>query len=134
MNIKRLKPILCYLRSSLETRDQTFWHRDYGYSHCLAGHCQLAAGKPADRRLARSDAAAYLGLTNEEAAWLFAAERTLSQLDWAAHTGQCRIYEEIYAIDGFDADGFDRLGRDRLGRDRDDHTFFPWRAQQGALD
>jgi hypothetical protein len=117
MNQQRLQAILDFIRQNPDRWDQTQWHSPCGSSHCLAGHAQLAAGLPADNYLARAEAKAYLGLEHEEAEWLFAGERTLSQLERACRTGQCLIYDEAYGPDGFDPDGFDRDGCDRDGYD-----------------
>lgn len=83
-----------------ETFDQTQWH--CGTKHCIAGHCQILGGRPQNSRAA-SDAEEMLGISKDDADWLFAGHRSLPE-----------IHNYAYAmLHGYDRDGYNRDGYGR---------------------
>jgi hypothetical protein len=51
-----------------------------GSSHCIAGHAQIESGFPASHRFAHQDGLKWLGLTCEQATYLFHSKRTLNEI------------------------------------------------------
>jgi len=95
---------------------QRSWHSSCGTAHCIAGHGQIASGRPMIDVTCRADAQGWYGLTDEDADWLFSADRTLTELyDFArlALVGEAYFDTGSYGRDGFDRDGYGRDG-DRL--------------------
>jgi len=106
---------------------QGVWHSPCGTKHCIAGHGQIAAGKPMVINTCKADAQEWYGLTDEDGGWLFSADRTLTELyEFArlalageAYFDRFGYHRFGYHRDGYDCDGYDRFGygRDGYGRD-----------------
>jgi len=92
--------------------DQKVLHSPCGTKHCIAGHGQIAAGKPMNIPTCKADAQAWYGLTSLDAKWLFRRDRTLTELHGFA---MAALASEAY----FDSGGYDRAGFGRSGFDRD---------------
>ena len=93
--------------------DQETWHSPRCTVHCIAGHGQIASGRPMNKATCEADAKGWYGLTDEDADWLFSADRTLTELyEFArvALAGQPFFDSEDFDRDGFDRDGYDRNG------------------------
>lgn len=132
---ENFKRILIQISDHPETWYQRQWHADCGTAHCLAGWAQVHAGKPATIDSVEIDARRHLGLTANEAAWLFAPSRTFAEFE---HFYKCKGTSDGYAVSsrlydhahrdylGFDYDGFDVHGYSRKGRDREGYTANGW--------
>ena len=97
---------------------QGVWHSPCGTKHCIAGHGQIAAGKPMSINTCRDDAREWYGLTGEDALWLFHPYRTLPEMYWFARSalvGEAYFDTGSYARDGYNRDGSNRDGYDRHG-------------------
>ena len=119
VNTELLKRVVNHIIEHPETWDQRRWH--CGTSHCVAGHCQIMAGKPPTDEGAADDAREALGLDWDDAAWLFAPERTLPEIHGFAKAvlaGEAGYNHADYDRDGYNRDGYNRLGYDRRGYDR----------------
>ena len=82
----RLRKIIAKIKKHPECWDQEVYHNDCGASHCIAGHCQIEAGKYIrgaylSETQTRYDATRYLSLTNYQQNYLFKSKRTLSQIE-----------------------------------------------------
>jgi len=100
---------------------QAAYHTACGAKHCIAGHGQIAAGKPMRGNTCRADAREWYGLTSEDADWLFRHDCTLTELynfAMAAIAGEPYFDSGGFGHNGFDRDGFGRNGFDRSGFDR----------------
>ena len=96
-----LKTVVNQILAHPETWRQQEWRSSCGTKHCVAGWCQLLAGKPLLNSMAKEDAQAALGISDAEANHLFRLRCTLS---------------EIYSFaENFNRDGFYRAGFDRDG-------------------
>ena len=93
-----------------ETWLQTSWHCDT--QHCIAGHCEMLTGGETSNTM--ENVRGKLGISQADASYLFAAERTLPEIYSFA-----KVYRAGFNRAGFDRDGFDRAGFDRDGFDRD---------------
>ena len=87
---------------------QAAYHTDCGTQHCIAGHGQIASGKPMSINTCKADAREWYGLTGEDAGWLFRGYRTLPELYEFAMAA-------LASVAYFDADGYNRSGLDRDG-------------------
>jgi len=106
--------------------DQKTCHSACGTKHSIAGHGQIAAGKPMDDDTCRADAREWYGLTDDCATWLFNCYRTL--IDLYEFATVALAGEPYFGDDGFDrngfnckgygSDGYHRSGYDRQGFDR----------------
>ena len=106
--------------------DQETCHSACGTKHSIAGHGQIAAGKPMDDDTCRADAREWYGLTDDCATWLFNCYRTL--IDLYEFATVALAGEPYFGDDGFDrngfnckdygSDGYHRSGYDRQGFDR----------------
>ena len=90
---------------------QRVYHTACGTKHSIAGHGQIAAGKPMNVNTCRDDAREWYGLTDGDADWLFSSYRTLTDLHEFAMVALAG--EPYFGDDGFDRDGYGRNG-DRL--------------------
>jgi len=97
--------------------NQKTCHSPCGTKHCIAGHGQIASGRPLDDDACADDAQAWYGLTDDDAEWLFLPHRTLTELYEFARLALAG--EAYFDADGFDRSGFDRNGFDRGGFRRD---------------
>lgn len=77
---KLLKTAINQILKHPETWDQGKWHSDCGTKHCLAGWCQILAGKPAIAVRAKWDAMDALEISWCEADYLFYPHCTLPQM------------------------------------------------------
>ena len=105
--------------------NQERYHSDCGTQHCIAGHGQIAAGKPMDDDACADDAQEWYGLTSEDTYWLFRHDCTLPEMYGfasAALAGKAYFDADGYARDGFDRSGFDRNGFNRDGFNRDGYA------------
>lgn len=75
MNVENFKKVLAQIEAHPETWDQTHWH--CGTKHCFAGHAQNLARGIVWTGRTFGDARNYLGLTDNEAGYLFNIWRTL---------------------------------------------------------
>ena len=119
---KLLKAAVNQILAHPETWNQVVWHCDTG--HCIAGWCQILAGRPQNSATVADEAMNDLGISFAERAWLFAGSRRLVEIYGFAErfsAGFDRDGRDRAGFDraGFDRDGFDRYGFDRAGRDRD---------------
>lgn len=117
-----LRAAVNHIIENPDTFDQSRWH--CGTKHCIAGHCQILAGKNPIESNAMKDAQEAIGLSDRDAMWLFAAHRTLWDI-WnftsifINNFNRDRFDRGGFKRDGFDRDGFDRDGFNRDGFDRD---------------
>ena len=102
--------------SNPDSWDQGSWHSPCGTQHCIAGHGQIAAGKPMNVNTCRDDAREWYGLTDGDADWLFSSYRTLTELYEFARLAL--VGEAYFDADGLDYNGYDRDGYDCDGYDR----------------
>jgi hypothetical protein len=112
---KLLKTAVNQILAHPETWDQSNWHSPCGTKHCIAGWCQILAGKPANDDTAKEDAMEALGLNEEEANTLFRASTSLPEIYYFA----THFNETGYDRDGYDRAGFDKYGYNRDGYNRD---------------
>lgn len=93
-----------------DTWNQSKWH--CGTRHCIAGWCQVLAGKIQTDQ-ANSDMRDLVGLSDNEASWLSEGHRSLSDIYFFAKN----VLANRAGFDraGFNRDGFDRAGFDRAG-------------------
>ena len=123
LNKQLLADVVNHIITHPETHNQERYH--CGTSHCFAGLTQVLAHGPMDQ---------YPYDVMEDAYYLFASERTVSEIHRRTSRliseDSCGKYDEYgrdrdgYDRDGGDQygigrDGYDRYGRDRDGRDRD---------------
>ena len=105
---------------------QGVWHSDCGTKHCIAGHGQIAAGRPVDNDTCKVDAREWYGLTDvNDSDWLFHCDRTLTELyEFArlALAGEAYFDADGFKSDGYHRDGFHRDGFDRFGFDCDGYA------------
>ena len=90
---------------------QETYHSPCGTKHCIAGHGQIASGKPMRGITCEADAKEWYGITSLDAMWLFGAGRTLPELHGfavAALAGDPYFDVNGYTRDGFTRDGFNR--------------------------
>lgn len=97
---KLLKTAVNQILLHPETWKQSAWHSDCGTKHCIAGWCQILAGKT-QSDMASQDAREALGLNPGDANWLFAPDRSLANIYFFAKN--------------FLGAGYDRAGYDRAG-------------------
>ena len=100
--------------------DQELYHSACGTKHCIAGHGQIAAGKPMNVNTCRDDAQEWYGITDEDAQWLFYGDRTLPEMHGfasAALAGDLYFDADGFGRNGYHRDGFNRDGYDRRGYD-----------------
>ena len=105
---------------------QAEYHTACRTKHCIAGHGQIAAGKPMRGNTCKADAREWYGLTGKDAMWLFRQDCTLTELYEFARLALAG--ETYFGDDGFDRNGYDckgygsdgyhRSGLDRHGFDR----------------
>ena len=103
--------------SNPDSWNQEIYHSDCGTKHCIAGHGQIAAGKPMSINTCRDDAREWYGLTGEDSEWLFRHDRTLTELYEFARLALAG--EAYFDADGYDCNGFDRNGYCSDGYHRD---------------
>ena len=103
--------------SNPDSWDQGEWNSLCVTKHCIAGHGQIASGRPMDDDACTDDAQEWYGLTSEDADWLFDHDRTLPELHGFASAALAG--EPHFDSDGYDRDGFGRNGFDRGGFKRD---------------
>lgn len=117
MNTENLVATLNHILDRRETYDQSCWHKktDCGTTYCFAGHAQILAGKPQDSGRAASDAREWLGLSREDARWMFSSARTLPEIHWFISL----VVDGVDDRDGYDRYGYNRDGYDCEGYDRD---------------
>jgi len=104
-----------------ESWDQETCHSPCGTQHCIAGHGQIASGRPMDNDTCRVDAKWWYGLTDEDADWLFCPDRTLTDLHgftMAALAGETYFDADGFSRDGYNCHGVDSLGYNRHGYNR----------------
>ena len=116
-----LKAAVNQILAHPETWNQSSWH--CGTQHCIAGWCQILAGRPQNSATVADEAMDDLGISVTERAWLFASARRLVEIYGFAERFSAGFDHDGFDRDGrdragFDRDGFDRNGRDRAGRDR----------------
>ena len=100
---------------------QGVWHSDCGTKHCIAGHGQIAAGRPVDNDTCKVDAREWYGLTDvNDSDWLFHCDRTLTELYEFARLAL--VGEAYFDADGLDYDGLDCDGYDCDGFNRDGYN------------
>lgn len=123
-----LRAVVNQITQHREMWDQTNYHSDCGTKHCVAGWAQILGGRPVTHRYPNIEAQALLGLSDVDAAWLFAGHRTLPEIYSFA---KARLGEHIdgrgcdgYDRDGYDRDGYSRKGYDRAGFSRDGYNCF----------
>ena len=113
----RLAEQINNILSNPESWDQETWHSACGTKHCIAGHGQIASGRPMDNVTCRDDAKRWYGLTDGDAEWLFYGDRTLPEMHGFASAALAdKPYFNTY---GYDRSGCDRYGYDRNGHNRD---------------
>jgi len=126
LNKQLLADVINQIITHPETHNQSIWH--CGTSHCVAGWTQVLGHGPRDQYPANvmEDAADLLGLSLEDADYLFSAELTISsvyrrasQLITGTGGGRYEYDQYGYNYSGRDRDGYNRDGRDRDGYDRD---------------
>ena len=122
LNKQLLADVVNQIVSQPETHSQEEWH--CGTSHCFAGWTQVLGRGPTGRYPSNvaDDAADLLGLTPDDARYLFSAERTTPEIHRCASeliNGDSRgKYDKRgYDRDGYNLDGIDRYGRDQNGID-----------------
>lgn len=83
MNRENYKEVLAQIESDPRSWDQKVWHRNRGplgicgSAHCFAGWAEILSGHKADYRTAAFHAQRWLEISDQEATYLFAVERTL---------------------------------------------------------
>jgi hypothetical protein len=102
-----------------ETWNQFEWH--CGTGHCIGGWCEVLSGDGVTDK-AGIHAEKLLGISHDDANWLFAGNRTLGEI--YAYAKATIAGKEYFDRDGFDRAGFNRAwfncaGFDRDGFDRD---------------
>ncbi len=107
MNLDLHARIIKEIRSNPEGWDNGKWHCKT--THCYAGFAQILSGTKPDRYSAANEARIALGLNESESRYMFAANRTLAELERGP----------VYDVEGFLPDGFDVHGFSRNGYDRD---------------
>jgi len=131
LNKQLLAKVVNQIVSHPETRSQEEWNCDT--SHCFAGWTQVFGHGPMGQYVGgvsfADDAADLLGLTPDDARYLFSSLRTISEIHIrASELITERVWGEYdeygyneYGIDrdGYDRNGYDRDGYDRYGRDRE---------------
>jgi hypothetical protein len=80
MNHENLKRVIDHITANPETWNQDTFHSYCGTKHCIAGHAQIMSGIPAPPRWTASVAANWLGITTEQAEYLFGHERTWDEI------------------------------------------------------
>ena len=128
----RLAKQVNVILTNRESWNQDAYHSSCGTKHCIAGHGQIASGKPMGINTCRDDAREWYGLTGEDAEWLFRHDRTLTELYEFARLAlageayfdadgyDCNGFDRNgYCSDGYHRDGYDRDGFDRYGYARD---------------
>ena len=104
MILENFKRVLAQIEAQPETWDQMNWHTPAkespcGTAHCFAGLAEIFATginpakmnriEPEKASLTTRRAIAYLGITPDQARWLFDAARTLDDFRQVAETGVC---------------------------------------------
>ena len=102
----RLAEQINLILTNPDSWDRELYHSACGTKHCIAGHGQIASGKPMSIPTCKADAQAWYGLTSEDAGWLFYPLRTLTELYEFA---KAAIAGEPY----FDSGGFGHNGFNR---------------------
>jgi hypothetical protein len=97
----RYRAVVEYIKAHPEEYNQKSWHSSCGTTACFAGRAQIMSGKAPDKDTTRRDAKIWLGLTKNEADYLFDGNQLFD------------------VIAGYDSDGYDRAGYDSDGYDRD---------------
>ena len=116
----RLAEQINHILANPDSWYQDTCHSPCGTKNCIAGHGQIAAGKPMDDDACTDDAQEWYGLTSEDADWLFSADRTLTELyDFARLALACETY---FDADGYNRDGYNRNGYDRNGYGREGYN------------
>ena len=129
-NLPLLIEVVNQICQNPETHNQSIFHSLCGTVHCVAGWAQIKAGMLPCSNTAEEDAQLALGLSREEAGWLFSSRRSLPEIHSFAATlirGEKYFGKDGFSRDGFDHDGYNRAGfyrndRDREGRDRTGYT------------
>lgn len=98
--------------------DQKTWH--CGTKHCVGGWAQILGGRPQDMDATAKDAMELIGLSQEDAAWLFSGARRIGEIHAfaTAFVNGKRYYNQY----GYNRDGYDRAGYNRDGYDRDGYN------------
>src|SRR5689334_21821940 len=96
-----------------ETWSQADWH--CGSKHCVAGWCQILGGDT-DHTDTALRAKEMLGVSSNDASWLFSPDRSVS--DIVSFTNHMIRNPEGYDRAGYDRAGYDRDGYSRDGYDR----------------
>jgi hypothetical protein len=123
---KLLKTAINKILEQPEKWDQSAWHSPCGTKHCIAGWCQILSGNAKLEFSARGDSIKALGISQEEADYLFDSKRTISEIYKFAESfslnsagyNRAGYNRDGYDRDGYDRDGYDRAGYDRAGYDR----------------
>jgi hypothetical protein len=93
-----------------KTWNQSVWHSPCRTKHCIAGWCQILSGNPEDDNYTVRDAAqTALGISHEEAFYLFRSDCTLTEI---------YNFAKNFDVVGYDRGGFSRAGFSRAGFDR----------------
>ena len=118
----RGKELLCeavnHIIEHPETHNQMQWHSDCGTKHCIAGHCQILGGNAANSSTARDDAVRMLGISDEDANWLFSGSRHIVDIHQFAQAMIEGKEKEFFNRHGFNRHGYDRHGFNRHGFNR----------------
>ena len=114
LNKQLLADVVNHLITHPETHNRERYH--CGTSHRFAGLTQVLAHGPMDQYPddVMEDAAELLGLSKLDAHYLFASERTVSEI----HRRASRVISED-SCDEYDKRGYDEYGYDQYGRDQD---------------
>ncbi|HMP07606.1 MAG TPA: hypothetical protein PJ982_14750 [Lacipirellulaceae bacterium] len=75
-----LVAVVNHILQHRETWDQKEWHSECGTKHCVAGWTQVMGGQPMDEDCVVDDAEELLGLSYDEANYLFSSDRTLYEI------------------------------------------------------
>ena len=116
----RLAKQVNHILANPDSWDQGKWHSACGTKHCIAGHGQIASGRPMDNPTCTDDAREWYGLTCDDADWLFDRDRTLPELHGFASSALAG--EPYFDSGGYNRDGFNRHGFDRGGFKRTSST------------
>jgi len=106
LNKQLLADVVNHIITHPETHNQERYH--CGTSHCFAGLTQVLAHGPMDQ---------YPYDVMEDAYYLFASERTVSEI----HRRVSQLITE-YACGDYDKRGYDDSGYDQYGRDRNGNS------------
>jgi len=131
LNKRLLAAVVNQIITYPETHNQDEYH--CGTSHCVAGWAQVLGHGPMLKYPTNiwDDAVGLLGLSQDDAHYLFSSQRRISEIRIRASeliTGDVYDRDEHgrdrhgYDLDEYDQYGRDRDGLDRNGRDRDGNS------------